>query len=62
MNTLSDLINEVGEGKARQFMMEYMMISLSKAMKYDEVVDALDDSKCTADNIRRILADDGEME
>ena len=62
MNTLEELKEAVGTEKANMLLMEHLMASLSKAMKYDEIADALDNKDCTADDIRRILANEGDMD
>lgn len=41
-------------------MMQHLMLSLSKAMKYDEIVNAVDNPKCTIEDIKEVLEDDGD--
>ena len=63
MKVYEELISELGSEQVNTLMMQHLMLSLSKAMKYDEIVNAVDNPKCTIEDIKEVLKDDGdEME
>lgn len=58
MNDLQKLIESVGQDKVDAMFTEYFMITLSKAMKCDRIAEALEDKKCTVEQVRSILYDE----
>lgn len=57
MQTYEELINELGSEQVNTLMMQHLMYSVSKAMKYDEIVEELDNPKCTVEDIKELLKD-----
>ena len=55
MNTLEEMINELGQEKANKILMEFMLLTASKAMKCDQLAEALEDDNCTIEQLREIL-------
>ena len=58
MSDLQKLIESVGQDKVDAMFTEYFMITLSKAMKCDIIAEALEDKKCTVEQVRSILYDE----
>lgn len=60
MKTYEELINELGSEQVNALMIQHLMFSLSKAMKYDEIVSAMDNPKCIIEDIKEVLGDGGD--
>ena len=60
MQTYEELINELGSEQVNALMIQHLMYSVSKAMKYDEIVEKLDNPKCTVEDIKELLKNDEE--
>lgn len=58
MSDLQKLIESVGQDKVNVIFTEYFMITLSKALKCDKIAEALEDEKCTIEQVRSILYDE----
>ena len=58
MNSFEDVVKEVGQDKANQMFMEYMLLTMSKAIKCDQLADALEEKDCTIEQLKEILYDE----
>ena len=58
MSDLQKLIESVGQDKVNVIFTEYFMIILSKALKCDKIAEALEDEKCTIEQVRSIFYDE----
>ena len=55
MNTLEEMIGELGQERANKILTEFMFLTVSKAMKCDQLAKALEDDNCTVKQLREIL-------
>ena len=58
MSNLQKLIDSIGQDEVNAIFTEYFMITLSKALKCDKIAEALEDEKCTIEQVRSILYDE----
>ena len=55
MNNVEEMIAELGQEKANKILMEFLLLTASKAMKCDRLADALEEKDCTVEKLRGIL-------
>lgn len=55
MNNVEEMIAELGKEKANKILMEFLLLTASKAMKCDQFADALEEKDCTVEKLRGIL-------
>lgn len=55
MNNVEEMIAELGQEKANKILMEFLLLTASKAMKCDQLADALEEKDCTVEKLRGIL-------
>ena len=58
MSNLQKLIDSIGQDEVNAIFTEYFMITLSKALKCDKIAKALEDEKCTIEQVRSIFYDE----
>ena len=55
MNNVEEMIAELGQEQANKILMEFLLLTASKAMKCDQLADALEEKDCTVEKLRGIL-------
>ena len=55
MNNLEEMIKELGQEKANKILTEFMLVTISKAMKCDRLAETLEKKDCTIEELREIL-------
>ena len=55
MNNVEEMIAELGQEQANKILMEFLLLTSSKAMKCDQLADALEEKDCTVEKLRGIL-------
>lgn len=55
MNNLEDMMAELGQEKANKILMEFLLVTVSKAIKCDQIAETLADKDCTVEQLREIL-------